>query len=141
MSKTGFFSFYESLYYFLQSVCTIIPVVILKQLHMLLTCLPTLFACLKRLRRQTGAIRLHCVMYPRLHTAIWSSAQNFPDWPTGNFKEIYKILMNFSLVKNYKKKFKPLPWACYAIMTEYVGLFFIYQITSFKAPFFFSAKF
>ena len=74
MSKTGLFSFYESLYYFLPSVCTII-------------------------RRQTGAIRLHCVMYPRLHTAIWSSAQNFLDWPTGNFKEVYKILMNFSLVK------------------------------------------
>ena len=43
--------------------------------------------------------------------------------------------MNFSLVKNYKKKFKPLPWACYAIMTEYVGLFFILSNFSIQSTF------
>ena len=35
LSKTGLFSLYESLDYFLPSVCAIIPVIILKQLHML----------------------------------------------------------------------------------------------------------
>ena len=74
-------------------------------------------------------------MYPGLHTAIWSSAKNFLDWPNGNFKEIYKILMNFSLVKKLQKKFKPLPWACYAIMTEYVGLFFILSNCSIQSTF------
>ena len=72
---------------------------------------------------------------PRLRTAIWLSAQNFLDWPTGNFKEVYKILMNFSLVKKLKKKFKPLPWACYAIITEYVGLFFILSNCSIQSTF------
>ena len=80
-------------------------------------------------------------MYPRLHTAIWSSAQNFLDWPTGNFKEVYKILMNFSHVKNYKKNLNPLPWACYTIITEYVGLFFILSNCSIQSTFFFLQNF
>ena len=71
---------------------------------------------------------------PRLSTAIWLSAQNFLDWPIGNFKEVYKILMNFSLVKKCKK-FKPSPWACYAIITEYVGLFFILSNCSIQSTF------
>ena len=71
---------------------------------------------------------------PRLGTAIWSSAQNFLDWPTGNFKEVYKILMNFSR-KKLQKKFKPLPRACYAIKTEYVGLFFILSNCSIESTF------
>ena len=50
-------SMYESLSYFVPSVCTIIQVKILEQLPILLTCLPTLFACMKRLERQTGAMR------------------------------------------------------------------------------------
>ena len=42
--------------------------------------------------------------------------------------------MNFSR-KKLQKKFKPLPWACYAIITEYVGLFFILSNCSIESTF------
>ena len=42
--------------------------------------------------------------------------------------------MNFSR-KKITKKFKPLPWACYAIITEYVGLFFILSNCSIESTF------
>ena len=41
----------------------------------------------------------------------------------------------FLSCKKLQKKFKPLPWACYAIMTEYVGLFFILSICSIQSTF------
>ena len=42
--------------------------------------------------------------------------------------------MNFSR-KKLQKKFKPLPRACYAIITEYVGLFFILSNCSIESTF------
>ena len=42
--------------------------------------------------------------------------------------------MNFSR-KKLQKKFKPLPRACYAIITEYVGLFFILSNCSIQSTF------
>ena len=42
--------------------------------------------------------------------------------------------MNFSR-KKLQKKFKPLPRACYAIKTEYVGLFFILSNCSIESTF------
>ena len=42
--------------------------------------------------------------------------------------------MNFSR-KKFQKKFKPLPRACYAIITEYVGLFFILSNCSIESTF------
>ena len=45
-------------------------------------------------------------------------------------------MMNFSRAKKkLEKKIKPLPWTCYAIITEYVGLFFILSSCSIQSTF------
>ena len=51
----------------------------------------------------------------------------FPRVTDRNFKEVDKIRMNFPLEKCNKnrKTFQTLPWACFAIIAEYLGLFFI----------------
>ena len=44
-------------------------------------------------------------------------------------------MTNFSRAKKLEKKIKPLPWTCYAIITEYVGLFFILSSCSIQSTF------